>query len=85
MQRVDLARELFEAYDGFCNAVAKSQKERIGSTQEAKLAALRHSRQQGEAHEDAYLLMELPVEKEVDNITCAPLPKPLVDFFGFPH
>ena len=84
VRRVDLARELFDGYDAFCKAVAASQLARIEKTLEEKAVALRHAREQGEGHEDAYLLTDLPIEKEVDSIACAPLPKSLLDFFAFP-
>ncbi|KAL3908558.1 MAG: hypothetical protein SGARI_003006, partial [Bacillariaceae sp.] len=69
-QHLPLAEELYTGYTKLCEAIEKSKSERItGCAREREKAELL-TRTEGEQHELSHLLTDLPVEKEVDAITC---------------
>jgi elongator complex protein 1 len=81
-EHANLARELFDCYNAMCAAIRSSQQSRIEITLNEKLMAERQSRQEGDQHEDTYALIELPVENEVDALSCPPLDDALKDLFS---
>jgi elongator complex protein 1 len=83
VQHVDLAKELFESYTAVCDTLSRSQTERIDTTRDEKLMAERQLRKAGDQHEDTFILIELPIEKEVDALSCPVVEQTLQDFFSF--
>lgn len=84
VQELSLATEVYKSYNVMRTTIAKTQTERIVTTRAKKLEAEKQSRIVGEkGHEDPHILVELPVEKEVDELSCVELYSSLVEFFGY--
>mmetsp|Transcript_8246 Transcript_8246/g.24364 ORF Transcript_8246/g.24364 Transcript_8246/m.24364 type:complete len:1393 (-) Transcript_8246:1544-5722(-) len=83
VQHFSLAKELFEAYNSMRDSVVKSKLERIEKTAKEKKEAGQLTRSHGVEHDLNHLLVDLPVEKEVDSLVCAELATNLSDFFYF--
>ena len=65
-------------------AIFKAQKERIETAAAEKAEAERQSREMAEPnHDDQYILLELPVEKDVDALSCAEIHVSLSEFFSY--
>jgi elongator complex protein 1 len=84
VKELALASEVYKSYNLMRNSISATQAERMETTRTNKLEAERRSRIIGEEHhEDPHILVELPVEKEVDELSCPELDSTLVEFFGF--
>jgi len=83
VQNLDLARELFEAYNRMRESIEKSRLERIEKTTTEKQKASEMTRSHGAEHEMQHILVDLPIEKVVDALVCAELATSLSDFFYF--
>lgn len=84
VQELTIALEVYNRYNTMRASIAKIQSDRMEETRAGKLAAEKRSRGliQG-GPDDSHVLVELPLEKEVDALSCALLEPSLVDFFGF--
>mmetsp|Transcript_9680 Transcript_9680/g.20514 ORF Transcript_9680/g.20514 Transcript_9680/m.20514 type:complete len:584 (+) Transcript_9680:1065-2816(+) len=83
VQNLPLARELFDGYNRMRDSIEKSQSERMENMTKEKNEAERLTRSHGIEHELNHILVELPIEKEVDSMVCAQLATSLSDFFDF--
>ena len=85
VQQLTIASEVYKRYNTMRDYIAKIQGDRIERTRLAKLEAEKRSRGMREEYQqdDAHVLIELPEEKEVDDLCCAPLERSLVEFFGY--
>jgi elongator complex protein 1 len=83
VQQLSLASEVFKRYNAMRDVIEKSRTERIEVTKREKAEAERTSRMEGKHHDDNHVLVELPIEKEMDELTCAEFPENLRDFFTF--
>lgn len=85
VQQMTIASEVYKRYNTMRDYIAKIQGDRIERTRLAKLEAEKRSRGMREEYQqdDAHVLIELPEEKEVDDLCCAPLERSLVEFFGY--
>jgi elongator complex protein 1 len=83
VQQLALATEVFKSYNAMRDAIEKSQTERIEATTKEKVEAEHISRLEGEQHDDNHVLVELPVEKVIDELTCVEIPESLRDFFSY--
>ena len=82
---VDLSKELFDCYNTMCDAIHKSQRDRIEKTKNEKFEIERQLRKDGENNiNDNHLLLVLPVEKEVDALSCPTLEPSLIEIFSLP-
>ena len=63
--------------------IEKSRLERIEKTRNEKEKAHEMTRSHGMEHDLNHILLDLPIEKEVDALTCAHLDTNLSDFFDF--
>lgn len=82
VQQLSLASDVFNRYNSMRDAIEKSRVERVETTRKEKAEAERTARMQGEQHDDNHVLVELPIEKEMDELACAVLPESLRDFFS---
>jgi elongator complex protein 1 len=78
-----LAEELYADYLRMCEAVEKSRLERITANANQKHAAALLTRTQGDQHDQSHLLLDLLVEKEVDEMACALLDTEISNHFDF--
>jgi len=85
LQNLSLAKELFAAYVRMCSEIDKFRLERMASHAKEKAEAELLTRTQGDQHELSHLLVDLPVEKEVDELHCAKLDPTLSEFFDLLH
>lgn len=83
VQQVPLATELFQSYNKMCDSISNFRTERIAATEKEQSEAERNSRMEGEQFEENHILVKLPIEKEMDELSCAELPQSLRDFFTF--
>ena len=85
VQNLTLAEELFTAYNLMCESIEESKKDRMENTRKEKIEAtlLKHSC--GDHDELTNILVDLPVEKEIDTLSCARLAKSIFDSFDFLH
>ena len=83
VQHLSLAEELFTAYLSCCDAISNSRSERLAIVVKERAEAEVLTRSEGEQHDLSHLLVDLPIEKEVDVIQCADLDTNLSDFFAF--
>jgi elongator complex protein 1 len=83
VQQLPLASEVFKRYNAMRNVIEQSRTERLEVTKKEKAELERISRQEGENHDENHILVELPIEKEMDALTCAEFPESLRDFFSF--
>ena len=82
VRNYSLSRDLFQRYNTMCSLIEKSRVKRIEDTALEKAEAERRSRHEGDNSDDVLFLVDLPVEKEVDGLSCARLPESLVEFFN---
>jgi hypothetical protein len=82
VQHASLAEELFTAYVSCCDAISTSRSERLEVVAKERVAAERRARSEGAQHDLSHYLVDLPVEKEVDELRCAELDTNLSDFFA---
>lgn len=83
VQNLLLARELFDAYSRMQECIEKSRLERIEKTTKEKEEASDMTRYHGAEHDLNHILVDLPIEKQVDDMSCAQLVTSLSDFFDF--
>eukprot|EP00536_Pseudo-nitzschia_multiseries_P004484 jgi/Psemu1/253661/estExt_Genewise1Plus.C_740091 len=83
VQNFALAKALFEAYNSMRDSIEKSKIERIEKTIKEKKEAEELTRSHGIENDLNHLLVDLPVEKEIDSLVCAELATTLSDFFDF--
>lgn len=83
IQRLPLAQELFHSYRNMCESIERFQSERIKTTKLERIEAEKLTRSHGDQHELNHLLIALPIEKVVDELTCAQLDTSLIDFFEY--
>lgn len=83
VQNLELARELFNAYNSMRESIEKSRLERIEKTAAEKQKATEMTRSHGTEHDLNHILVDLPIEKVVDALSCAELASNLSDFFDF--
>ena len=83
VQNLELARELFNAYNSMRESIEKSRLERIEKTTTEKQKATEMTRSHGTEHDLNHILVDLPIEKVVDALSCAELASNLSDFFDF--
>ena len=84
VQQVTIASEVYKHYNTMRESIAKIQSERMETARLDKVEAEKRSRgTRDDGPDDAHVLVELPEEKEVDGLRCAPLESSLVEFFGY--
>ena len=83
VQNLELARELFNAYNNMRESIEKSRLERIEKTTTEKEKATEMTRSHGTEHDLNHILVDLPIDKVVDALSCAELDSNLSDFFDF--
>jgi hypothetical protein len=83
VQNLELARELFDAFNRMRESIERSRLERMEKTANEKAKASDMTRSDGMEHDLNHILVNLPVEKEVDALLCAQLSTSLSDFFDF--
>ena len=83
VQNLELARELFDAYNRMRESLEKFRLERIEKTTKEKEKASEMTRSHGTEHDLHHILVDLPIEKIVDALSCAELATNLSDFFDF--
>ena len=82
-QNLELARELFNAYNRMRESIEKSRLERIEKATKEKEKASEMTRSHGADHDLNHILVDLPIEKVVDAMSCVELATNLSDFFDF--
>ena len=83
VQNLTLAQEVFNAYNRMRDSIDQSRLERMDDMTKEKAKAELLTRSQGVEHDLIHILVDLPVEKEVDALSCALLATSLSDFFDF--
>ncbi len=82
VKELTLASEVFQSYNKMRENISSTQSLRIECSRADRIAAETRSRVVGEV-DDSHLLIEIPIEKEVDELTCAELKPSLVEFFDY--
>ena len=84
VQELSWAMEVYKSYNAMRTNISTTQTGRIETTRASKLEVEKQSRVLGEKqHEDTHILVELPVEEEVDALSCIELDSSLVLFFEY--
>ena len=83
VQNLVLARELFDAYNRMRDSIERSRSERLEKTTKEKEKASELTRSHGTENDMNHILVDLPIETEVDALSCAELAANLSDFFDF--
>jgi hypothetical protein len=81
--QVPVATELFNAYQSTINSIEESRDKRIELTAKEKSQAEQVTRVEGEQDDGNFVLIELLIEKEMDEISCAKLPESLCKVFDY--
>ncbi|KAG7349815.1 IKI3 family protein [Nitzschia inconspicua] len=81
--QTSLAEEVYFGFQQMVERIVKSKLERIKTNVEEKNEAAALTRTEGDQLDLSHLLIELPIEKEVDEITCIPLDAGLLGHFHF--
>lgn len=84
VKELTLASEVYRSYNTMRRSVSDTQRERIERTMAERIAAETRSRGVGDVdQDDSHLLVDVPMEKEVDALMCAELDPSLVEFFEY--
>jgi elongator complex protein 1 len=78
-----LATEIFNQYQSMMKAIDESCKKRVEATSKEKENAQQTFRIEGEQDEANCVLIELPIEKEMDELAVSDLPETLRNFFRY--
>lgn len=81
--QVPVATELFNAYQSMAKSIEDSRDKRVESAGKEKSQAEQVTRVEGEQDEGNFVLIELPIEKEMDELSCAILPGSLCKVFDY--
>jgi elongator complex protein 1 len=82
-QHLSLAKEVYMGYTKMCHVMDQLKSKRLAAASLEKEKAELLTLNGGEEHEMSHSLLRLPVEKEVDEIVCAPLEADVVDLFDY--
>ena len=77
-----VANEMFDSYNHMCDSIMQSTIERVEATRKEKMEAEQAVIVDGLEQNQNHLFVELPIEKEVDALVCAPLPSDLSNLFS---
>ena len=80
---VSAANRLFNAYQSMTKSLEESRDKRVEATAKEKSKAEQTTRVEGEQDEGNFVLIDLPIEKEMDEISCAKLPESICSFFEY--
>eukprot|EP00980_Cylindrotheca_fusiformis_P013788 scaffold3556_cov190-Cylindrotheca_fusiformis.AAC.23 len=83
VKQLPLATQLFTRYRAMIFSIETSRRERVQATAKERADAQQTERMDGEQDETNYVLIELPIEREMDGLRCAELPECLVNFFAY--
>ncbi|CAJ1907794.1 unnamed protein product [Cylindrotheca closterium] len=81
--QVPVATELFNAYQSTIKAIEESRDKRVEAAAKEKSQAEQVTRVEGEQDDGNFVLIELPIEKEMDEVSCAKLPESLCKVFDY--